>query len=128
MTRRQTRDDRRMVAIPESTQSSLTYKLKAHARSNWPAVTGLTVRFHGRFVYVTGILPDGGEQPLMRLRYHQSASIWGFALYRASHDDYHDSTLNTGLPIGSPQEALDTAAQLYLEPPSNPRRTNEEHH
>lgn len=105
-----------MVAIPESTQHSLTYKLKAHAAANWPAVTGLSIRFHGRFVYVTAILPSGDEQPLMRLRYNQSASIWGFALYRASHDDYHDSTLLTGLPIGSPQEALDTAAQLYLEP------------
>lgn len=108
-----------MVAIPESTQSSLAYKLTAHARSNWPALTSLTVRFHGRFVYVTAILPDGDEQPLMRLRYTQSASIWGFALYRASHNDYHDSTLLTGLPIGSPQEALDTAAQLYLKPPTN---------
>ena len=117
-----------MVTIPESTQHSLTHKLKAHAAANWPAASGVTVRFHGRFAYVTALLADGDEQPLMRLRYNQSASIWGFALYRASHDDYQDSTLNTGLPIGSPQEALDTAAGLYFEPPSNPRRTNAEHH
>jgi hypothetical protein len=64
----------------------------------------------------------------MRLRYNQSASIWGFAIYRASHDDYQDSTLITGLSIGSAQEALDTAAQLYLEQRSKARRTNEEHH
>ena len=117
-----------MVAIPESTQHSLTHKLKAHAAAHWPAATGLTIRFHGRFVYVTALLASGEEQPLMRLRYTQSASIWGFAIYRTSHNDYQDSTLNTGLPIGSPQEALDTAAQLYLEQPPNPRRTNEEHH
>lgn len=116
-----------MVAIPESTRQSLTYKLKAHAASNWPAISALTVRFHGQFVYVSTLTGDE-EQPLMRLRYNQSASIWGFALYRASHDDYQDTTLNTGLPIGSPQDALDTAAQLYLEQSSNPRRTNEEHH
>ena len=117
-----------MVAIPESTQHSLTHKLKAHAAANWPAATGLTVRFHGRFAYVTAILTSGDEQLLMRLRYNQSASIWGFALYRASHNDYQVSTLNTGLPIGSAQEARDTAAQLYLKQPTDTRRTNEEHH
>ena len=47
----------------------------------------------------------------MRLRYAGSASTWGFAIYRASHDDY---ILPSGHPTGTPQEALDCACGLYL--------------
>ncbi len=47
-------------------------------------------------------------------RYSGSASTWGFAIYRASHDDYQTSILPTGWPAGSPQEALDCACGLYL--------------
>jgi hypothetical protein len=52
------------------------------------------------------------------LRYGGSASLWGFAVYRASHDDYEDSRLPIGLPIGSPDEALDTAGGIYLADPT----------
>ena len=50
----------------------------------------------------------------MRLRYNDSASSWGFAIYRASHDDYEKSVLPTGYPFGTPQETLDCACGLYL--------------
>lgn len=33
---------------------------------------------------------------LCRLRYTGSASTWGFAIYRASHDDYEDNVLPNG--------------------------------
>jgi len=46
----------------------------------------------------------------MRLRYAGSASTWGFAIYRASHDDYEKSVLPSGWPAGTPQEALAAAA------------------
>jgi len=52
--------------------------------------------------------------PLMRLRDAGSASTWGFAIYRASHDDYEKSVLPSGHPRGTPQEALDCACGLYL--------------
>jgi hypothetical protein len=45
------------------------------------------------------------------------ASMWGFAVYRASHDDYEDSFLPTGMMGGSPEEALDCAGGLYLADP-----------
>jgi len=67
---------------------------------------------------VTGHLKDGEELPLCRLRYGSSASRWGFAIYRASHDNYEDSYLPTGLAAGSPEEALDTACGLYLGDPT----------
>ena len=74
-----------------------------------------------------GQLPDGTSLPLFRLRYSGSASTWGFAVYRASHDDYEDSILPSGWPAGTPQEALDCACGLYLgdttawlsQPPTN---------
>jgi len=42
----------------------------------------------------------------------------GFAIYLASHDGYQDSILPSGLPIGEPEEALDTTCGLYLNDPS----------
>jgi len=72
------------------------------------------------------------ELPLCRLRYGDSANIWGFSLYRASHNDYQPSPLHTGMTAGSPEDALDTACGLYLNNPSawtaDPRRTNEDKH
>ena len=53
----------------------------------------------------------------MRLRYSGSASQWGFALHLASTGKYEDQILPNGLPVGSPEEALDCAAGLYLTAP-----------
>jgi len=63
----------------------------------------------------------------------QDPRTWGFAMYRASHDDYEPSILPSGHPGGSPQEALDYACGLYLaDPPpgsaSHPRRINGRDH
>jgi hypothetical protein len=55
---------------------------------------------------------------LCRLRYAGYASTWGFAVYRASHDDYQDSYLPSGQPSGTPEEALDCACGLYLGDPT----------
>jgi hypothetical protein len=46
------------------------------------------------------------------------ASTWGFAIYRASQDDYQDSFLPSGQPAGTPEEALDCACGLYLGDPT----------
>jgi len=54
----------------------------------------------------------------MRLRYGGSAARWGFAIYRASHEDYEDSILPTGAFAGTPEDALDCAAGLYLDDPT----------
>jgi hypothetical protein len=87
------------------------------------------VRYRGAFAYIDGQLPDGTTLPLCRLRCSGSAHTWGFAIYRASHDDYEPGIL----PAGTPQGALDCAAGLYLADPtawisqlpdSDPRRIN----
>src|SRR5277367_3257621 len=103
-----------MAKPPGSTKTSLRQKLDARARERWPQLAGVTVRWHGQFAYVAGQLPDGTDLPLMRLRYAGSASTWGFAIYRASHDNYEKSFLPSGWPAGTPQEALDCACGLYL--------------
>jgi len=103
-----------MAKPPESTRTSLRQRLTARARERWPQLADVNVRWHGQFAYVSGQLHDGTELPLFRLRYADSASTWGFAIYRASHDDYEKSILPSGWPAGTPQEALDCACGLYL--------------
>jgi hypothetical protein len=49
-------------------------RLAARARERWPQLSGITVRYHGEFAYVTGQLPDGTTVPLCRLRYAESAT------------------------------------------------------
>ncbi len=60
------------------------------------------------------MLRDGEQVPLFRLRYGGSAHSLGFAIYSAARDRYEDAVLRTGLPIGTPQEALDTACTVHL--------------
>jgi hypothetical protein len=105
------------VKIPESTKSSLSQRLSARGRERWPGLSAVKVRFRSGFAYVDGQI---GEEvmALFRLRYAGSASRWGFAMYRASHDDYAESFLPTGVMGGSPEEALDCACGLYLGDPS----------
>jgi len=107
-----------MARPPDSTKTSCYQKLAGRARERWPQLAGIDVRWRGQFAYVTGQLPDGGALPLMRLQYTGSAAHWGFAIYRASHDDYDKSLLPTGLPFSTPQEALDCACGLYLGDPT----------
>ena len=107
-----------MKAPPPSTKASLTSRLTTHARTQWPQLAAVEVRFRANFAYVDGRDRDGTTFQLCRLRYGGSAHLWGFALYRASHDDYDDTFLPTGMLAGSAEEALDCACGLYLNDPS----------
>jgi len=113
-----------MPAIPESTRSSITLRLLDHAGKNWPQLARTRARYHGSFAYITGVLRDGKQIPLFRLRYGGSAHSFGFAIYSAARERYDDALPRTGLPTGTPQEALDTACTVHLaglrqEPPTN---------
>ena len=103
-----------MPAIPDSTKDSVTLRLLAHAQQHWPQLTRVKVTYRSPFAYVTGVLPDGEQIPLCRLRYGGSAHSFGFAIYSAAHDRYQQAALLTGLPTGTPQEALDTACTIHL--------------
>jgi len=103
-----------MPAIPDSTRSSITLRLLDHAEKHWPQLERVQVRYRGAFAYVAGVLHGGETIPLCRLRYGGSAHSFGFAIYSPAHDRYQDAVLVTGLPIGTPQEALDTACTVHL--------------
>lgn len=107
-----------MPAIPESTKNSVSSRLAARARERWPQISRVTIRFKGGFGYVDAVLTDGEQLRLCRLRYAGYANMWGFAIYRASHNDYQDSYLPTSSPSGTVEDALDTACGLYLNDPT----------
>ena len=103
-----------MAPIPESTRSSITLRLLDHAGARWPQLSKVEVTCRGAFAYITGVLDDGEKIPLCRLRYGGSAHSFTFAIYSTVRDRYQDAVLLTGLPIGTPQEALDTACTIHL--------------
>lgn len=107
-----------ITKIPDSTKRSLHQRLAEHARQRWPALAEVRVRYRAQYAYLDGVLADGEVLRLCRLRYAGSASDWGFAIYRASHDDYEDSFLPTGSMGGPAEDALDTACGLYLTDPT----------
>ena len=121
-----------MPKIPDSTKNSLHWRLATRARERWPDLADVRMRYRAGFAYVDGVLPDGEVLQLCRLRYVGSATRWGFAIYRASHDDYEDNVLPNGLPTGTAEEALDCACGLYLANPAiwtlDPRRFNDRGH
>lgn len=107
-----------MAKIPASTQTSLWHRLSSHARQRWPQIDKVHTRYRAGFAYVDATLTNGDTVKLCRLRYGGSAHLWGFAIYRASHDDYEDSYLPNGHSAGTCEEALDTACGLYLGDPT----------
>jgi hypothetical protein len=107
-----------VAKYPDSTKTSLEQRLRARARERWPQIASLQIRHRGNFSYIDATLTDATTLKLCRLRYVGSARDWQFAIYRASHDDYDESVFFTGLPVGTCQEALDTACGLYLNDPT----------
>lgn len=106
-----------MATVPQSTKDALERRLSVHARTRWPQVTGLRVRYRAAFAWIEAELPEDELLPLIRLRYLGSADDWGFGLYLASSDKYEDQILPTGSFTGTPEEALDCAGELYLDGP-----------
>jgi hypothetical protein len=103
-----------MPAIPAPAKSSITLRLLDHAEQHWPQLKRVEVTYRSAFVYISGVLANGERIPLCRLRYGGSAHSFGFAIYTAARDRYEDSVLLTGLPVGTPQQALDTACTIHL--------------
>ena len=121
-----------MKAPPESTKHSLTVRLNDHARIRWPELARVDLRFRANFGYIDGRYPDGTMIKLCRLRYGGSAHIWGFAIYRASHDDYEDSFLPPEHPSAPPKKPSTAPATSTstTTPHGRPihRRTNARNH
>jgi hypothetical protein len=111
----------RMVAlakIPDSTKSSLQYRLAARARENWPGIDRIKTRYRTGFACVDALLADGATLRLYRLRCTLATPRSGASRSTGP------STTNTrtrscprGLPFGPADDALDTAGGLLLADP-----------
>lgn len=107
-----------MPKIPDSTKDSLHWRPASqpeHSGPTWPTCACATAPASPTS---TASCPDGHVTQLCRLRYLRSATTWGSAIYRASHDDYEDNYLPTGSPTGTAEEALDCACGRYLADPN----------
>lgn len=113
---------------PKSIQHHLRRRLNEHAAARWPQLDRVQVRYRPGVAYVEGLLPTGEVLPLCRLRFGGVLHTWGFAICLAGRDGYQDNVLPSGLPAGSPEEALDCACGPYLNDPTtwlpHPPRTN----
>jgi hypothetical protein len=115
-----------MASESAAKAETLRHRLAASA-ARWPAITELTVRYRAGYAYVNAVLDDSDDLQLCRLTETGHPQRWGFALYTYSGNRYEDSILPTGEPTGTPEEAFDCAARLYLgDPPngSDPRNIN----
>ena len=107
------------MAISHNTRALLAKRLTAHRLERWPALTELSLRYRGDFVYLTTTSIMAGEtMPLCRIAFLGNIEFWGFAMYLGSSDSYERSVLHTGRPTGTPEQALDCACGLYLGDPS----------
>lgn len=93
-------------------------RLDFHASQRWPQLEEVTISWRGGYGYVSAYLTEDEAIPVCRLRYLGSDTDWGFAIYRASSEDYEDALLADGSPSATPAQALDCALGLYLADPN----------
>jgi hypothetical protein len=106
--------------------------MEQHVRTHWKdRCREVVIRFRGTFAYVDAF-PLGhqfmpGTTPeerarieatpthLCRLGYRGRPDLWAFAFFKYSDEKYEPSFLPSGSPVGTPEEALDCAARVYLQ-------------
>jgi hypothetical protein len=83
-------------------------------------ITEIKVRYRAGYAYIDAVIDgeDDGDLRLCRLKDTGHPDQWGFALFTYSSERHEDNVLPTGLPFGTPEDALDCAAGLYLGDPA----------
>ena len=121
----------RRQGIPGHVRLTVRERLERHASDKWDEhCRAIDVRFRGSFAYVDALQRNGWHLPgtpqetqdlidatptrLCRLRYLGSPDRWEFAFYKYSHEIYEPSFLPSGAFEGTPEEAFDCAAGVYL--------------
>ena len=122
----------RQRTIPQGAQASLRAQLERHAHAHWKdRCRGIVVRFRGAFAYVDAFPLDRQSMPgttpeeraqieatpthLCRLGYLGNPDRWEFAFFKYSDETYEPSFLPSGAHAGTPEEAFDCSAQVYLQ-------------
>ena len=104
----------RMPSPSQAKAAALHARLTEHAK-RWPQITEVTIRYRAKFAYIDAALADGDDNvQLCGLRDTGHPEMWGFALFTYSGERCEDNLLPTGLPFGTPEQALDCACGLYL--------------
>ncbi len=126
------------VKIPDAVKRRTEERIRRFAEENYAGrYTRLEIRFRGKFCYIDAYeepqempgwppehWPESKEEflerlrntplHLCRLRYFGDEERWGFAFYTYSNETYELSILPSGDFYGTPEEAFDTAASVYL--------------
>ncbi len=132
--------DRGGTRIPEAVQRRTEQRIRRYAEQNFGGrYTRLDVRFRGQFCYVDAYTepeplgpnwpppdwPESREEMierlrntpthLCRLRYFGGEERWGFAFYTYSNERYELSVFPSGEFFGTPEEAFQVSAGVYLQ-------------
>ena len=127
------------VKVPDAVKLSTEDRIRKCAESKFAdRYTRLETRFRGQFCYIDAYTepePMGPNWPppdwpetreeymermrntpthLCRLRYFGDEERWGFAFYTYSNEKYELSVYPTGDFYGTPEEAFETSAEVYL--------------
>jgi len=125
-------------SIPPSLQHDVRRRILAYASKKYAGrFSRIDVRFCGRFCYVDAYRePDRPSKAtlrvlreterqyyerlraapihLCRLRYFAGHQRWSLAFYTYSHERYEPTIFPNGEPFGTPEEAFNLCAAIYL--------------
>ncbi|MBI4316911.1 MAG: hypothetical protein HY675_00355 [Chloroflexi bacterium] len=129
----------RDVRIPDAVQRRAEQRIRSSAEEHFSGrYTRLDIRFRGQFCYIdayTETEPLGPNWPppdwpatreehldrlrntpvhLCRLCYFGDEQRWGFAFYTYSNERYELSVFPSGEFLGTPEDAFQVSAEVYL--------------
>ena len=123
------------VKVPEAVKGRTRERIARYAARHYEGkYIKLDVRFRGKFGYVDAyqdldrkVLPAPGESRkeaierlhntplhLCRLRYYGNEDAWSMGFFRYSNEKYELCMFPSGEFYGTPEEAFETAASVYL--------------
>ena len=85
--------------------------LDHYASTRWPDLEEVTITWRGSYGYLRAWTTETDYIPLCRIQY-LGDDHYGFALYRASTENYAEARLPTGAFTATPRQALDCALGL----------------
>lgn len=126
------------ITIPETLRKQVEQRITVYAKKYFAGkYTRIDMRFKGQFCYIDAyrepVVSPGWPPPdfpetreelierlrntpthLCRLRYLGDKDAWEFAFYTYSNERYEPCDFPNGTSRGTPEEAFDTSAGVYL--------------